>query len=281
MGSGPNVQERTAVELAELLEYGEGDMAAATYRTPVPGGAGLALEVYETAGAICMIAPELPAHSRYNVVLGLGVRERATEAALERISAQYQAAGTKGFSVAVSPAAQPALLTQWLEARGFRHVVNLAKCYRSVDLVPAVETDLQVRRVGPEYAQVWAEVTLGAFHWPESMRRWLEAQVGQTGYHFLAFDGATPVAAAALYVQGTVASLHTDGTLPSHRGRGAQKALQAARLTFAAELGCRWAVTETPEETPERPNPSYRSMMRMGFRLGYLRPHYAWAGFLA
>jgi hypothetical protein len=30
-------------------------------------------------------------------------------------------------------------------------------------------------------------------------------------------------------------------------------------------------VTETAEDTPERPNPSDRNMLRAGFRLAYLR----------
>ena len=40
----------------------------------------------------------------------------------------------------------------------------------------------------------------------------------------------------------------------------------------ARAQGCRWAITETGEETEEEPvNHSYRNMLRAGFRLAYAR----------
>ena len=63
-------------------------------------------------------------------------------------------------------------------------------------------------------------------------------------------------------------------TRPSHRRRGAQGALLARRIRDAADLGCRWLVTETGEDLPERPNPSFRNMLRTGFELAYQRANY-------
>ena len=61
-------------------------------------------------------------------------------------------------------------------------------------------------------------------------------------------------------------------TLPEHRRKGAQGALMARRIRDAAKLGCEWVCTETGEDTPQRPNPSYHNMIRTGFEFAYLRP---------
>ena len=50
--------------------------------------------------------------------------------------------------------------------------------------------------------------------------------------------------------------------------------MMARRLVDGARLGCQWFVTETSEDLPERPNPSYHNMVRMGFQLAYQRPNY-------
>ena len=73
---------------------------------------------------------------------------------------------------------------------------------------------------------------------------------------------------------GEVGGLLGAATLPPERGRGAQGALMARRMRDAAEMGCKWVITETGEETPDLPNPSYRNMVRLGFKLAYFRQNY-------
>jgi hypothetical protein len=48
----------------------------------------------------------------------------------------------------------------------------------------------------------------------------------------------------------------------------------ARRLVDGAEEGCRWFVTETGEDLPERPNSSFRNMVRAGFQIAYKRPNF-------
>jgi GNAT superfamily N-acetyltransferase len=62
-----------------------------------------------------------------------------------------------------------------------------------------------------------------------------------------------------------VAYLSFAGTLPEHRGKGAQNALLAARIRRAAGLGCDVVVTETGERRGDRPSNSYRNILRAGF----------------
>ena len=75
-----------------------------------------------------------------------------------------------------------------------------------------------------------------------------------------------------MFVTEDVAWLGFGATLEAARGRGGQSAMFATRLADARAQGCRWAVTETGEETEEEPvNHSYRNMLRSGFRLAYAR----------
>ncbi len=46
----------------------------------------------------------------------------------------------------------------------------------------------------------------------------------------------------------------------------------ARRIRDAAALGCRWMITETGEDLPQQPNPSYHNMLRTGFLLSLSTP---------
>jgi hypothetical protein len=84
------------------------------------------------------------------------------------------------------------------------------------------------------------------------------------------------VATGALYLRAGIGYLSLGATLPSHRRRGAQGAIMARRIADATALGCRWLVTETFEDSPQHPNPSYHNMLRTGFVPAYRRPNYVW-----
>jgi hypothetical protein len=187
----------------------------------------------------------------------------------------YHRAGNRNFAVQVNPTAQPPELAGWLHARGLVRDDNWARLYRGVENPPTVETDLRVERVGPDYGEALAEIVCEAFEVMPALRPWVAACVGRPGWrHYLAFDGATPVATGALYVQDGLGWLGWATTLPSHRGRGAQSAIVARRIRDAAALGCRWLVVETAEDTPQEPSISYHNQVRAGFRLAHLRPNY-------
>jgi len=64
-------------------------------------------------------------------------------------------------------------------------------------------------------------------------------------------------------------------TRPSHRRQGAQIALLLARIEAAAALGAEALYTETgAADDGEGPGPSYRNILRAGFRESYLRPNW-------
>ena len=263
--------EPSARRLAELVEFGEADAYEDLFRHAPPD---LRLSVMHSGGAVLLIAPLLPI-VLFNRVIGLGLREPATEATVEAILKCFRTAGSRTFAVQLSPSAAPSDLPAWLRARGLPLRDNWAKVYRAAALDVVIPTDLRIERIDRAHAAAFAEISCTAFGMPAVMQPWLTAGVGRPGWaHYLAFDGETPVAGAALFVKGDVGWLGIASTLPAHRRRGAQGALMARRIRDAAELGCRWVVTETGEDTPEHPNPSYHNMLRTGFAMAYQRPNY-------
>jgi hypothetical protein len=213
----------------------------------------------------------------FNRISCLGVRQEATEAALDEAVDIFKAAGCKNFMAQVSPLAKPAQLYTWLEQRGFKRGSNWAKVYRGNEPATRVKTDLRVAEVGGEFADKFAEIALSAFKMPPELGLLVSCLFGKAGWHlYLAFDGTQPVSAGAMYVTGETAWLGFGSTLATQRKRGGQGAIFNRRIEDGIKLGCKWFVTETGEDTPENPNPSYHNMIRHGFKLAYLRPNYVY-----
>lgn len=216
----------------------------------------------------------------FNRVLGLGIGEPASEPLLDDIIDWYRATGGSRLFVKVSPMARPPALFEWLRARGFVHHHNRIRLFRGAQEPPPRATDLHVEEIAveeiaPEQAETFAATLAQAFGWPPRVQPLLVRLVGQPGWkHYLAFDGRTLVAAASLYVGGSVGHLGPAATLPAYRRRGAQRALLARRLRDAAALGCTVLATETAEDRPDHPSPSFRNVQRFGFEVAYLSPNY-------
>lgn len=262
-------------ETAQLVEIGEGEAGAdMVLSAPADVAANIGTRVERVGSAIVLITEQVDI-MLFNRVIGLGVMEPATEAMVDAIVTLYQNAGLRNFAVQLSPTAQPSALPAWLEARGLPPRDNWAKVYRGVESPPMIRTDLRLECISPEHAAAFASVACTAFGMPDTLRSWFAASVGLPGWrHYLAWDGDLPVATGALFIRGGVGWLGMGSTLPSHRRQGAQGALMAQRIRDGIELGCHWLITETGEDSPSRPNPSYHNMVRTGFELAYQRPNY-------
>jgi hypothetical protein len=105
----------------------------------------------------------------------------------------------------------------------------------------------------------------------------LASTVGRPEWRpFAAWDGDRLVAGANLYVDGPAAALNAAATLPTHRARGAQSALIAARAAAAVEAGCRHLYAETWKPAPDGHNPSLANMERAGLTPLYVRDNWVW-----
>ncbi len=210
-----------------------------------------------------------------NRVIGIGLKDPATSEQLRELVKLYAQAGASRFFVQLSPAAIPADLERLLLENGFSHYNNWVKLYRDTSPPPKVATDLTVRQIGSRDAASFGGIVAECFSWPDAARRWVAEAVGRPGWrHYLAFDGATPVATGALFASGEQAWVDFAATLPDYRARGAQAALMAQRISDARRLGYKMLVVETAEDTPQKGAPSFRNMLRLGFQVAYVRPNF-------
>lgn len=125
-------------------------------------------------------------------------------------------------------------------------------------------------------SETYGRIIFESFDWQDDrLIGFLASTVEQAGYrHYLALQDSQPVAAAALHTTGIFASMAFAGTLPGYRGLGGQSILLKARILDAIELGCKYFISETAEQTAEKPVASYRNMVRFGFEIAYLRENW-------
>jgi hypothetical protein len=228
----------------------------------------------DTACGWLLVAPPVDA-LLFNRLIGCGVKTVARKEQVFALVDRLRSAGVRNYGVQLSPSAQPGDLSQWLHGAGLVRRDRWTKVYRDAAPSAPVVTDLRIAIAGVGDAATFAEVTTNGFGMPPAWRGWIAAGVGRPHWrHYLAWSGDVAVAGAALYVVGDVGWLGVASTLPSARRRGAQSALMARRIEDGRALGCRWFVTETGEDTPARPNPSFRNMVRAGFSVAYHRDNF-------
>ena len=225
------------------------------------------------AGAVCTAVGAAPGDTMINRVTALGLREPATDAALDEIDAFFHEAGTR-YAIGVGPSAPPDLAER-LEARGFEPGYAWMKFRRGVDPLPEPETSLRVEEIGGEHGAAFGSVVARGYGMPDSLAGWFAATAGIPRFRlFLAFDGDEPAGAGALFVGDGIGWLGLAATVPEHRRKGAQSAILAARIRAAGEAGLGELATETGERLPDRPSNSYRNLLRSGFEEQYVRANY-------
>jgi GNAT superfamily N-acetyltransferase len=261
----------TSTDIARLVEFTEAAAYADMLRaTPKPWSC---IEERTPAGWF-LLTPRIDT-LLFNRVLCCGLDQPVTRTDISSWLERYKAAGVHSYGVQVSPALQPASATQLLVQEGLRRHDSWTKVYRAAE--PVVETAgvLRVERAGPAQAAMAARIACVAFGMSLHVSSWLEGLVDRPGWrHYLAWDDDDPVGTAAMFVHHDIGWLGIAGTVPAARRRGAQTALMARRLIDGAAEGCRWFVTETGEDLPERPNSSFRNMVRAGFQIAYKRPNF-------
>jgi ribosomal protein S18 acetylase RimI-like enzyme len=210
-----------------------------------------------------------------NRVLALGVDAPLTPAYLDEVIGRYTARGVTKMILQLCPQAVDDDMAAALDARGFTVRGRHAKLWRRPDAQLTARTDLEIVVADSSQAELYGTLAATAYGDPIALAEGHAATVGKEGWrHYFAFDGTQAVATAALFVDGPVAWCAFAATLPSHRGRGAHGAMLAARVGDAAAAGCDLVCCETAQETPTRPNPSFRNMRRMGFEVAYYRFNY-------
>jgi GNAT superfamily N-acetyltransferase len=259
---------RTDLALARRLERAEAAANAAfvTARAALEPASGAAW--VDVDGAWAMFDG---VGSPITQTFGFGLFAPAAAAALDALEAFLDARGAEVHHE-VAPLADPAHLGL-LAARGYHPVELTTVLCAEVGGVaaPARPGAPAVRPVRDDERDAWAELSAGG--WGESpevaefVRGFARVTARAAGATcFVAEIDGVPVGAAALAVHGGVALLAGASTLPAWRGRGAQGALLAARLSHAAACGCDLAMMGAlPGST------SQLNAERAGLRVAYTR----------
>jgi GNAT superfamily N-acetyltransferase len=187
-----------------------------------------------------------------------------------RLIGMFTEAGVRRFFAWLSPGPGMDGARRWLADSGFERNrwVKYPTFVHDGTAAPAqVRTDLEIKEVGAAEVAA-ASDQLGEVMWPDYAR-----SAGKDGcYHYMAFDGARPVAIAALYAFEDIGHLAMASTAPDDRRRGAQQALIAHRIAKARDLGCPVLVSETLSLLEG----SLRNLQRAGFREIYEKEVYEW-----
>jgi len=261
----------SAIDLACLVESTEAS-AYADLMQAAPSDFGV--DVDSSEDGVLLSAPCVDA-LLFNRMVGLGLRRPATRDAVHKAVERLHATGVRNFGIQLSPTATPADTADWIGAAGLERRDNWTKVYRPATPEPTVPTELRLERAAANLADRFAAVACMGFAMPPALAPWFAASVGRPGwYHYLAWADDEPVAVAAMFVRDHVGWLGVAATLPAHRRRGAQGALMVRRIHDGLALGCRWFVTETGQDRPDKPNPSFHNMRRAGFVVAYDRPNF-------
>ena len=214
-------------------------------------------------------------HPFFNRVMGVGLDGRLDDRWLDAQVARYREAGISRYMLQVLPHAESEALRAAFATRGLVRLRGWAKHIGPAGEIQTRPGDLHVEPIGRDRAAYWATICAEGFSFPPAFVPWLEALVGRPAWFcYLAFDGETPVGCAAYHARRDFATLTFAATRPAAQRRGAQSALIARRVADAAASGIRWIVTETDEERPDRPNPSTRNVVRLGFPVHFVRANW-------
>lgn len=216
----------------------------------------------------------------WSKALGFGFTEPITGPLIDQVIDFYRTEHSPGAVIQIAPDALPAEWPAICARHNIRPDSDWIKLACAInDFQPDQGTDLRINSVGPEDFSQWASAALRGFGMPEAgLANMIAAGLAHPGFRpFAAWDGDEIVATANLFIHGEIGSLNTAATLPTHRNRGAQSALIAARSKEAANAGCHWLCAETGRPADGEKNSSQNNLVAAGLRPIYYRQNWTWS----
>ncbi len=211
----------------------------------------------------------------FNRVVGIGLDQPPSPDVIDSLIRLYTEHSVPRFFVQLQPLADTESVRSLLQSQRLSHYNNWVKLYRDLEPLPKAESSLRIKQIGEPDAMAFGRIVVESFDWAPKLIPWVAATVTRPGWsHYMAFDEDAPAATGAMFVEGEWCWIDLAATVPAYRKRGAQAAILARRFRDARELGCKYVVVETAEESPEKSAPSYRNMRRYGFRIAYVRQNY-------
>lgn len=221
------------------------------------------------------VVAELPAAGMMNLILGA-----AEPGAVEggHLGAAAEWARSRGVTpyIPVTPGlADSGSAEAWLAAHEFGPAKAWMKFVRDPHPPRFAAPDVEVVELSGAEQEPFGMIAAAGFGLPAWAAAFFARLPDWDGWrcYIARVDGAAQ-ACAAMLVDDGVAELGIAATLAPARGRGCQLALLRRRIADAAAAGCQTLFIETGERVPGHPSPSYRNILRAGFKESYLRPNW-------
>jgi MOSC domain-containing protein YiiM/GNAT superfamily N-acetyltransferase len=244
--------------IADRLDRAENESTLAGWRAVADAGFGIS--IVDDGDILVAATPTVPGPS-FN--LGLGFAHLPN--LLERAVTHFRENAVTGWVWTDAP--------PWPDA-----VLDSTAAYVAMDLdVPRsahAAEGLVVRELGRQEIGTWAAIVVAAADLDpaetDAFER-MEAGLAAAPHHhrFVAELDGLPVGAASLHTHHRVGWLRAGTVLPSHRGRGIQRAMIEARLAHATRLGCDLAGAAANVDSS-----SARNLERVGGRVIATRGRY-------
>jgi GNAT superfamily N-acetyltransferase len=210
--------------------------------------------------------------SPLNHALGWGMRGAVTRDDLDTLERFYRQSELPSEMYLCSLA--DLSLLKGLAERGYRPIEFLNVLVRPVqrdEPFPVARPPLVVQRAEGEGREVWARTVACGFGQgrepsDEDLRISRPMAYSADSAVFLAAIEGEAAGGGSITFHQSVASLHSDSTLPNYRCRGVQTAIIQARMAYAAGQGCDLAQAMTVPG-----GDSQRNYERLGFRIAYAR----------
>ncbi len=205
---------------------------------------------------------------------GLGVFDEITDAELDEIEEFFRKHNAPIFHE-VSPLADASLINL-LNDRGYQPIELTNVMYRMLGADDAVDSpknsNISTRIINSDEINIFAETSVAG--WSAEMPEFADFGIelctvganSKGASSFIAELGGKPIATGTLFVCGDVAMLGGASTIPESRNQGAQNALLAARLRYAAKQGCTIAMMGTSPGSQSQHNAEKNE-----FRIAYTR----------
>jgi hypothetical protein len=232
------------------------------------------IKVFPVGGVNAIIAAKIDILA-FNRVVGLGIKEPIDERTIDIILNKIESNRVNRFFIQIHPDVYSDDLRKLLTSHNLYHYNNWVRLIRDDSPAKEVKTDLIVKKIGAEQGKTFAEIVVRAFDWQEELIDWIAATLCRKNWHhYMAFENDLPVATAAFYSRGEYAWFDFAATHHNHRGKGAQSVLLVKRIEDCRVLGAKEMIVETAEQTSEKESPSYRNVLKSGFKEAYKRPNF-------
>ncbi|CAN5320273.1 hypothetical protein BH10ACI3_BH10ACI3_27890 [soil metagenome] len=257
--------------LSQKLERAEARANADFVETRARLDPGGGAEWIEVAGAYALFDA---VGSPCTQTFGLGLFDEITDIEMAKIEGFFVDRGADVLHE-VSPLADTSIIPV-LNERGYQPIELTSVMYRDLGVVHDSENrirpDLQTRVISQNEVDLWAATSAGGWATEHEGLADFMFNFGQVSaqcagaYPWIAELDGKSISTVMLFIHGDVAMLAGASTIPEGRNNGAQSALLAARLKFAAEKGCTLAIMGAAPGSQ-----SQKNAQKNGFSIAYTR----------